>query len=81
MVGPFNEHMLKPDSYKTYQKIKSEIQTWLKRNNIAYCVPEVLPSELYRDASHPLGAGYDMLAKQLFENQSFQTTILKQGKD
>jgi hypothetical protein len=81
VVGPFNEHMLKPDSYKTYQKIKSDIQTWLQRNNIAYCVPDVLPSELYRDASHPLGAGYDMLAKQLFENQSFQTTILKQGKD
>ena len=81
VVGPFNEHMLKPDSYKTYQKIKSEIQTWLQRNNIAYCVPDMLPSELYRDASHPLGAGYDMLAKQLFENQSFQTTILKQGKD
>jgi hypothetical protein len=76
VVGPFNEHMLKPDSYKTYQKIKSEIQTWLQRNNVAYCVPDVLPSELYRDASHPLGPGYAMLAKKLFENQSFKSTIL-----
>jgi hypothetical protein len=81
VVGPFNEHMLKPDSYKTYQKMKSEIQTWLQYNNIAYCVPEVLPSELYRDASHPLGPGYAMLAKQLFENQSFKSTILKVGDD
>lgn len=81
VVGPFNEHMLKPDSYKTYQKMKSEIQTWLQRNNVAYCVPEVLPSELYRDASHPLGPGYAMLAKQLFENQSFKSTILKAGGD
>jgi hypothetical protein len=77
VVGPFNEHMLKPDSYKTYQKIKSEIEIWLRHNNIAYCVPDVLPSELYRDASHPLGQGYAMLAKQLFENQSFQSTIVK----
>jgi hypothetical protein len=73
--------MLKPESYKTYQKMKSEIETWLRQNNVAYCVPQVLPSELYRDASHPLGQGYAMLARQLFENQSFKSTILKLGGD
>jgi len=77
VVGPFNEHMLKPESYKTYQQMKSEFETWLRQNNIAYCVPEVLPSELYRDASHPLGPGYAMLAKQLFESRSFKSTILE----
>lgn len=81
VVGPFNEHVLKPDSYKTYQKIKSEIETWLRRNNIAYCVPDVLPSKLYRDASHPLGPGYAMLAEQLFENESFKLTILNESGD
>jgi uncharacterized lipoprotein YddW (UPF0748 family) len=81
VVGPFNEHMLKPESYKTYQKMKSEIETWLRQNNVAYCVPQVLPSELYRDASHPLGQGYAMLARQLFENQSFKSTILKVSGD
>lgn len=81
VVGPFNEHMLKPDSYKTYQKMKSEIQMWLQRNNVAYCVPPVLPSDLYRDASHPLGQGYAMLARQLFENQSFKSTILNVSGD
>jgi len=81
VVGPFNEHMLKTDSYKTYQKMKSDIEIWLQRNNIAYCVPDVLPSELYRDASHPLGPGYAMLAKQLFENQSFKSTILNVSGD
>jgi len=81
VVGPFNEHMLKPDSYKIYQKMKSEIETWLRRNNVAYCIPSVLPSELYRDACHPLGQGYAMLAKQLFENQSFKSTILNLDGD
>jgi len=73
--------MLKPESYKTYQKMKSEIQMWLRQNNVTYCVPQVLPSELYRDASHPLGQGYAMLARQLFENQSFKSTILNISDD
>ncbi|MHC4438629.1 MAG: hypothetical protein ACYS3S_14800 [Planctomycetota bacterium] len=81
VVGPFNEHMLKPDSYKIYQKMKSEIEAWLRQNDVAYCIPSVLPSELYRDASHPLGRGYAMLAKQLFENQSFKSAILNMGGD
>lgn len=78
VVGPFNEHMLKPDSYKIYQNMKSEIETWLRQNNVAYCIPQVLPRELYRDASHPIGQGYAVLAKQLFENPSFKSTILNE---
>jgi hypothetical protein len=81
IVGPFNEHMLRPESYKVYQNMKSEIETWLRQNNIAYCIPAVLPSELYRDASHPLGQGYAMLAKQLFENRSFKSTILDEDSN
>jgi hypothetical protein len=81
VVGPFNEHMLKPDSHKIYQKMKGEIETWLRQNDVTYCIAPVLPSELYRDASHPLGQGYAMLAKQLFENQSFKSTILDVSGD
>jgi hypothetical protein len=81
MVGPFNEHVLKPESYEIYQNIKSEIEAWLRRNNVAYYIPSVLPSELYRDASHPLGRGYAMLAKRLFENKSFKSTILNEDGD
>ena len=81
VVGPFNEHMLKQDSHKVYQKMKSEFEAWLRQNNVAYCIPSALPSELYRDASHPLGQGYVVLAKQLFENQSFKSIILNEGGD
>ena len=76
LVGPFNEHMLKAESIDTYRKMKSEIQTWLRHKNVAYYMPPALPSEFYRDASHPLGRGYAILAKQLFENDSFRSAIL-----
>jgi len=81
VVGPFNEHMLKPESYKIYQNMKNEIETWLRQNIVAYSIPSVLPSEFYRDASHPLGQGYALLAKRLFENQSFKSTILNQDSN
>ena len=77
IVGPFNEHMLKGESIEIYQKLKSEIEAWLQQNNIAYYMPPVLPSELYVDASHPLGEGYAMLVKQLFENETFKSCILR----
>jgi len=76
LIGPFNEHMLKENSIDTYRKIKSQIQSWLKQNNVPYYAPEVLPSQLYRDASHPLSEGYDVLAKYLFENDSFRKFVV-----
>ncbi|MFZ2147365.1 MAG: hypothetical protein WAV28_09100 [Sedimentisphaerales bacterium] len=76
LVGPFNEHMLKGESIEIYRKMKSKIEDWLQQNDIAYYIPPSLPSELYVDASHPMSEGYAMLAKQLFENESFRTSIL-----
>lgn len=76
LVGPFNEHMLKGESIEVYRTMKSKIEVWLQKNNIAYYIPPALPSELYADASHPLSEGYAMLAKQLFENESFKHSII-----
>ena len=76
LVGPFNEHMLKADSLNVYQKIKSQIETWLRQNDVAYFIPPALPSEFYSDASHPLDEGYALLARQLFENQSFKSSMI-----
>jgi len=76
LVGPFNEHMLEGGSIGIYRKMKSKIEVWLQKNNIAYYMPPALPSEWYVDASHPMSEGYAMLAKQLFENESFRTSIL-----
>ena len=76
LVGPFNEHMLKGQSIEIYRKMKSKIEDWLQQSNIAYYMPATLASEWYVDASHPMSEGYAMLAKQLFENESFRTSIL-----
>ena len=81
LVGPFNEHMFKPESRDSYRAMKDGIEAWLRQNRIAYYMPEALPSQLYHDASHPCAEGYAMLAKQLFENPSFQSTILRTGID
>jgi hypothetical protein len=75
LVGPFNEHILKGKSIDTYRQIKSEIETWLRQNNVLYYMPVALPSEMYCDASHPLSEGYAELAKRLFENESFSLSI------
>jgi hypothetical protein len=79
--GPFNEHMLKGKSIEIYRKMKSEIEVWLRQNNIAYYMPPTLRGELYVDASHPMSEGYAVLAKQLFENDSFKTSILSSSRD
>ncbi len=81
LVGPFNEHMFKPESLDSYRTMKEGIEAWLRQNRIAYYMPEALPSQLYHDASHPSAEGYATLAKQLFENSSFQSAILHTGID
>jgi hypothetical protein len=65
LVGPFNENMLEPESLQRYQKIKSEIVSWLEQAKVPYLAPPPLASDLYGDASHPLAAGYAQLARQL----------------
>jgi hypothetical protein len=79
LVGPFNEHMFKPDGIAAHRQIKGEIKTWLQQNDVACYMPESLPSELYHDASHPSAEGYALLAKQLFANEPFQSVFLSAG--
>ncbi len=76
LIGPFNEHRLEAADLDTYRKMQAQIQDWLRRNSIPYYMPAVLPSDLYVDTSHPLGAGYAEIAKQLFENDSFRSNVL-----
>ena len=81
LVGPFNEHMFKQESRDSYRRMKDGIETWLRQNHIAFFLPPALPSQLYQDASHPSAEGYAMLAEQLFEDPSFQSTILHAASD
>lgn len=65
VVGPFNEHLLTDASREKYAAMKRGIEGWLKERGIPWIAPTVLPSEYYGDASHPLSAGYALLAKEL----------------
>lgn len=72
LVGPFNEHMVKPDSLAAYQARKRAVGAWLAERGIPHLVAEPLPSELYADASHPLADGYRLLAGRLLECAAFR---------
>ena len=72
VVGPFNEHMMAQENRSAYMKLRDGVAVWLAENQIPHVVPEVLPSILYADASHPLMQGYELLAKRIYENDFFQ---------
>jgi hypothetical protein len=72
LVGPFNEHLLNPESLKRYQQVKATIAAWLREKHVPHAVPPPLPSDQYGDASHPLAEGYKQLARQLAEEPFFR---------
>jgi hypothetical protein len=76
LVGPFNEHLLTPDSRERYQKVKAVIAAWLEEKQVPHAVPSPLPSEQYGDASHPLAGGYKQLARQLAKESFFRSAAL-----
>jgi hypothetical protein len=71
IVMPFNEHMIADQSLSGYRAIQAGITVWLNKNSIGHVAPERLPGELYADASHPLTAGYEMLARRICRAEPF----------
>lgn len=78
VVGPFNEHIMAPENRAPYLAIRDGVASWLARENIPHTLPEILPSELYADASHPLTAGYELMAKRTVGDAAFRRWIGKQ---
>ncbi|MCX6898735.1 MAG: hypothetical protein NT105_08560 [Verrucomicrobia bacterium] len=72
VIGPFNEHLMAKETRPMYQKLRNEIAAWLSQNRVPHLAPELLPSALYADASHPLTEGYALLAKRIHEDEKFQ---------
>ncbi|MFI5456059.1 MAG: hypothetical protein ACHRXM_11475 [Isosphaerales bacterium] len=73
LVGPFNEHLLTPESRQRYQQVKATIAAWLREKHVPHAVPPPLPSEQYGDASHPLAEGYKQLALELMNDPFFRS--------
>ncbi len=75
LVGPFNEHLLTPESLQRYQQVKATIAAWLREKKVPHALPPPLPSEQYGDASHPLAEGYEQLAHQLMQDPFFRSAV------
>jgi hypothetical protein len=75
ILGPFNEHMIAPESRAPYRALRDGVTAWLEENKVPHLAPETLPSLLYADASHPLTDGYALLAKKTLANDDFQNWI------
>ncbi len=72
ILGPFNEHMLTPDSWARYLTCRQTVLAWLEARRIPHAAPQPLPGRDYADASHPLAPGYALLAKRLALNPVFR---------
>jgi hypothetical protein len=75
ILGPFNEHMVAQESLPPYRKLREGVLTWLTENKVPHLAPDVLPSELYADASHPLTDGYALLAQKTLGNEEFRQWV------
>jgi hypothetical protein len=73
LVGPFNEHLLTPESRQRYQAVKEAVVAWLRAEHVPHLAPPPLASEESGDASHPLAAGYAALARQIQEDPFFSS--------
>jgi hypothetical protein len=72
LIGPFNTHALTVEGQARYQAATAAMAKWLTQEHVPYYAPPVLPTHLYADASHPLGAGYRQLAEELSSSPSFR---------
>ncbi len=79
IVGPFNEHFMAEDNRPAYRKTRDGIEAWLAENHVPHVTPETLPSALYADDCHPLTEGYQLLARRLYENPTFQQWLRSQS--
>lgn len=75
VIGPLNEHMLQGKGLEGYRSRVALVQDWLRREGIAHCAPPLLPSDQYADASHPLRAGYDTMARELLADEAFAAFV------
>jgi hypothetical protein len=72
IVTPFNQHMISDQCLGGYKAIQAGILAWLDENRIPHLAPDKLPSELCADASHPLTAGYEALARRICQAEPFR---------
>ena len=70
LLGPFNEHMWPRRTAPPTGQLRDGIAAWLTAKPDRHASsPRPLPSALYADASHPLTAGYELLAQRICHSE------------
>jgi len=72
ILGPFNTHMMAPENKPRFEQERELVQKWLAEQRFAAFSPPPLKSRLYGDASHPLTAGYQILAGQILADKGYR---------
>jgi hypothetical protein len=70
VLGPMNEHMMSAKTLDDYRRLRERMERVLRAAGVRTFVPSVLQSEHYGDICHPLGAGYEELARELLQKES-----------
>lgn len=70
LIGPINEPMMHPPMRVGYQAFKQAIQDRLQARGIRSYLAPALPTEQFTDICHPLGSGYEMLAREFLKAES-----------
>jgi hypothetical protein len=71
LLGPFNPHLMTPESLTTYRALRDRMESALKAKGIPYALAPDLPSPSYTDASHVAADGYVTLARVLRNETRF----------
>ncbi|HZE95750.1 MAG TPA: hypothetical protein VE981_01870 [Planctomycetota bacterium] len=70
VLGPMNEHMMDIPTRTAYGKLKAALLADLAKDGVRVFAPSLLDSAHYADICHPLGPGYDSLARELLLKES-----------
>jgi hypothetical protein len=70
LLGPMNEHAMEAKTLQNYLKLKAAMAEELRARGVRCMVASVLPSSDYGDICHPLGSGYQELARELLQKEA-----------
>lgn len=72
ILGDLNEHALASASRERLARIRAEARSRLEASGLSSRAAPPLPSELWADLSHPLAAGYAVIARDMVESAAFR---------
>jgi len=71
LAGPLNQAVLTPASRERYREFRRDVLERFEENGYVYFVAPELPERWFADASHPLAAGYESMAQDLWGRERF----------